>query len=332
MPDIRAAILEASLEADRLHQAIGLSPDASEKSRIDVFDIFVKQDIPLMFRPLKGLLGAFLNDPSPGAMVTTQRQLAVQRFTAAHELGHAIMGHTPSFDDEEIIARLAVAPRARADIQEVQANAFASRLLMPKWLIARHARQQNWNAEDLRQPATVYQLSLRLGTSYGATAYALNQHKVINDSTYSALAEVQPRSIKQQLVAPHKPKNWYGDVWVISDKDDGIVLEGSRTDHIVLRLPEHSASGYLWRIDDLVNAGLVVVNDTRVANPNADVIGGMSFRTIIAETVDGANGLVHLQETRPWQKTGAVELDLELSGPVEVGLLPAQREALLSAA
>ena len=37
--------------------------------------------------------------------MTTQRQLPVQRFTAAHELGHAALGHEASLDEEEILKR-----------------------------------------------------------------------------------------------------------------------------------------------------------------------------------------------------------------------------------
>ena len=72
--------------------------------------MLVERDIPVMFRPLKNLLGAYIDDPGQGVMVTTQRQLPVQRFTAAHELGHAALGHEASLDEEDILTRAYLLP------------------------------------------------------------------------------------------------------------------------------------------------------------------------------------------------------------------------------
>jgi len=63
--------------------------------------------------------------------VTTQRQLPVQRFTAAHELGHAALGHETSLDIDEILARSPFVEAESYDLREIQANAFASQLLTP---------------------------------------------------------------------------------------------------------------------------------------------------------------------------------------------------------
>ena len=49
---------------------------------------------------MKKLLDAFIDDPDKGVIVTSPRPLPVQRFTAAHELGHEA-----SFDEEEILRR-----------------------------------------------------------------------------------------------------------------------------------------------------------------------------------------------------------------------------------
>ena len=97
MAIIRDAILSAVSEADRLHQQFdtkaradnGAGPDRRVRNA-------GARDVPVIFRPLKGLLGAFLDNPAPGIIVTTQRPLPVQRFTAAHELGHATLGHQTS--------------------------------------------------------------------------------------------------------------------------------------------------------------------------------------------------------------------------------------------
>ena len=148
----------------------------------------------------------------------------------------------------------------------------------------------------------VYQLSLRLGTSYSATCHALSAarcHYQI-DVQYRCLS-IQPKAIKQRLAAPYQPKSWYGDVWLITERDDGIVLEGSRSDLVVLKFMEHSGSGYVWQLGDLADAGLAVVQDSRVADPDEQLIGGVVFRTVITESQNGASGHVCLREVRPWQ-------------------------------
>lgn len=338
MPDFRAAILNAVAAADRLHNQFDTRSRVDRgDGRIDVFGMLVSQKIPTVFRPLKGLLGAFLNEEgSAGVIVTTQRPLPVQRFTAAHELGHAILGHETSLDDEAMLARMPFTDqKPRGDVREVQANAFASELLMPKWLLAKHMIRQAWKPADLTRPETVYQLSLRLGTSYAAACNTLLYRDVISNQAYAGLILTTPKPIKRIQAAPHEPANWHGDVWVVTEQDDGLFLEGSRSDLVVFRLAEHSGSGYMWRFDDLAAAGLMAVHDARASDPDGDLVGGVISRTVIAAAQEGAKGGLHLREVRPWQAAGealhSMDLDFDLSGPVRDGLLPAQREAYLGA-
>ena len=103
MADARTAILRGKREAARLHRAFAMRERIeADGGRIDVFDTIVRSGVPLLFKPLDGLLGVFINDPIPGVMVTTKRGLSIQRFTGAHELGHCTFGHHPSLDDESI--------------------------------------------------------------------------------------------------------------------------------------------------------------------------------------------------------------------------------------
>ena len=332
--------MNASLEADRLHKQFDAKDRAvAGEGRIDVFDMLVQKEIPVMFKSLKGLLGAFLNENgSTGVIVTTQRPLPVQRFTAAHELGHAVLGHDPSLDPEETLARSPLVEREQRgyDLQEIQANVFASQLLIPRWLLVKHMQRQRWGPSEMSKSDVVYQLSLRLGVSYSATCHALLRNKVIDDVVSEQLLNVQPRTIKKRLAAPHVPANWYGDVWVITERDDGSLLEGSRSDLVVVQVKEHSGSGYLWQLDDLTAVGMSVVQDNRAADSDKDLVGGVVCRTVIAEPTDGAEGHVCLRETRPWQAKGepiqSLNLDVDLYGPVDAGLHRAQRKTLLGVA
>jgi Zn-dependent peptidase ImmA (M78 family) len=332
-------ILKAAYEAERLHKEFDTKSRAEAgEGRIDVFGILVKRDVPVMFRPLKKLLGAFIDDPDKGVIVTSQRPLPVQRFTAAHELGHAALGHAASFDEEEVLTRALFVTEESYDRREIQANAFASQLLTPSWLIVQHMKRQGWTRESLSDPVVVYQLSLRMGSSYSATCYALEESKGINRPTRDKLLKVRPKAIKQSIVKPYQREAWYGDVWLVTERDEGMVLEGSRSDLVVLNFQEHASSGYVWQFGNLAEAGLAIREDGRAASGGKPHIGGVVFRTVIAEAEDdrGASGHVHLREVRPWQAAGeplhSLELDIQLSGPVRNGLLPAQREALLGVA
>lgn len=337
MGTTRDAILNAVAAAARLHRDYGAEAAAEEgKGRIDVFRMLADHKIPFMFRPLSGLLGAFLNDPVPGVLVTSQRPLAVQRFTAAHELGHALLGHQPSLDDADILRRTPFSPRPQYELHEIEADAFAAELLTPRWLIVHHMKQQGWTHDDLRYPATVYQLSLRIGVSYSATCYALQRHKAIDGSCCQRLLQVQPRSIKRELAEGVQPANWYGDVWVLTERDDGLLLEGSRTDLVVVKLPEHSGSGFLWRLDEFLATGLRVLNDIRSADSSTDAaIGSHVTRRVTVQPIEIAKGHARLTEVRPWQPSDPVQvftLGVDLFGPVSAGLLPAEREQLLGVA
>ena len=85
---------------------------------------------------------------------------------------------------------------------------------------------QNWTRDNLTAPAVVYQLSLRMGSSYTATVYAIEQANGLDARTRKELLKVQPRSIKRSLVNPYERDTWYGDVWLVTDRDDGMLLEG----------------------------------------------------------------------------------------------------------
>lgn len=335
----RDEILRAIAEANRLHAKHDSQARAeSGEGRVDVFGMLFDRDIPVMFRPLKNLLGAYIDTPDQGVMVTTKRPLPVQRFTGAHELGHAALGHEASFDDEEILERPIFAADTNGDPREDQANTFAAELLTPQWLIVHHMRRQGWRRDSFNDPVAAYQLALRMGSSYSATCYALAECGAINRSARDRLLQVKPKAIKQSLVRNHTPEHWRGDVWLVTERDNGMVLEGSRSDLVVLRFREHAGSGYVWQFGDLADAGLAVVEDGRTSEASNQHVGGIVFRTVVIEAQPQvrAGGHINPREVRPWQPQGrplhTFNLDVDLSGPVPSGLHPLQLAALLEVA
>jgi hypothetical protein len=83
MTTLRDAVLQGSLEAAQLHADAGLGGGlGGGTAPIDVYRFISERQITLLFQKLGGLLGAYLEVQRPGILVTTERPLAIQRFTA----------------------------------------------------------------------------------------------------------------------------------------------------------------------------------------------------------------------------------------------------------
>jgi Zn-dependent peptidase ImmA (M78 family) len=336
MADSRDAVLRGVKAAHTLHRDLGVreSIERTGGSRIDVFGAIAKLGATLMFQRLENLLGAFVRAEAPGVLITTERGLPVQRFTAAHELGHLYMRHEPSLDDEAILRRPPFSASSRVERQEHEADAFASMFLAPAWLLALILKRQQWTANMLADPTIVYQLSLRLGTSYTATCYVLERHKVISRAQRQHLLSIEPKAIKRMLLADYEPPNWWCDIWLLTDRDEGSFIEGGRNDLFVVRLPENSGAGYLWSFDQLKAAGFALVADAVEADVD-ERVGGVVTRRVTARSGQRVHGEVTLEESRPWlpgRPLHTLHLHYDLRGPEEAGMWEADLQRILQAA
>jgi Zn-dependent peptidase ImmA (M78 family) len=321
----REAILSGALAADRLHQRFGTKAELTRtRGPVDVFGALLRSEVAVIFRPLDGLLGACLSQPAPGVIISTQRPLAVQRFTGAHELGHIVLHHSVSLDGDEIL----LSGDALVGTPELQANAFASEFLIPRWLPAIHGKAQGWTRESLKDPAIVYQLALRLGASFEATCIALRKYDAVDAQTFSALHEMQPKRIKQALIPDYQPDHWHRDVWILTERDKDTVIAGQPDDLFLFRLNENSAAGYLWDITELKEQGFLIIEDHRKIMNESEAIGGPVERVIAAQSESAATGEVRLAHRRPWQQSKEsleqLHLNYDLRGK-ENGLPRAQR-------
>jgi len=337
MPSWREAVLDGVKEAARLHEQLGLRTQIeATPGSIDVFSAIVQLNIPLLFRPLDGLLGTFLPKPSPGIIVTTERSLAVQRFTGAHELGHCYMGHEISLDKKSILKRFPFGSRSY-DPREAAADAFAASFLLPKWLLEIHAARHRWNARALHDPLIVYQLSLRLGTSFDATCRSLKQHGIIGADVMDRLIGIKPKKIKQEILQRYEMDDWHPDVWLLTEADSATRIQGGPDDVFVLKLQENSGAGYLWNLEDLEAAGFAIVADNRHIPNHDEEVGGVVERVLTArlnEPERGRSGLISLNETRPWAEdeppADQLTLIYDLYGK-ELGQPRAERHRLAAA-
>lgn len=327
----RQAILDGATAAARLHDHLDVRHAVeSSGGSIDVFGALLVLKVALIFRPLDGLLGFCIRGPGgPGVVISTQRPLRIQRFTGAHELGHVYLGHTQSLDGDEILTR----GGPTSDL-ELAANSFASAFLLPKWLLQLQARRQGWGRESMCNPATVYQMALRVGASYEATCVALEAHNIIDRTTAHELSSASPREIKTALLAGVTLENYHPDVWILTERDEGLVLEGQPDDLFVLRLAEKASAGYLWSTTELVKSGFAILRDDREHSPTPVSIGGPVTRALTARRSDPAQGRFELELRRPWQKEGAPVAALHVAYDLygkEVGMPRAVRRQLAAA-
>jgi Zn-dependent peptidase ImmA (M78 family) len=329
MADYASATRRGVLEASRLHRDFAIEAKVAHGAgRVDVYDTIARLNVALIFTKLEGLLGVYLREPSPGVLVTTERPQNQQRFTAAHELGHHFLGHKPSLDDDSILRRAPFQPSAGDDLQEVEAEAFAASFLLPRWLLDWHCARQDWTDADLANPVNVYQLALRVGTSFGATVWTLHRYDVFDRATARAMAAPKRlKSIKQEILRGFEPDNYRSDVWLLTDRDAETRIEGGPSDIVVVKLPENSSSGYLWRVEAMDGNALAIVADGREAF--SDGVGAPTLRRITTAARERRAGELRLAEARPWAPTKTINtfaVHYDLAGSSRQGWYEPQRK------
>lgn len=294
-------------------------------TRVDPVRIAEGADVPVMFQPLQKLLGAYLNVGRPGILVNINRGPGLIHMTCAHELGHYFLDHQPQTD-------IAIEYGENADIVERQADQFAFSLLLPRWLLKVIMTRKGW--KSLADPIVLYQLSLRLGTSYTSTVWTLYRMKIISSTTANELAQVAPKKIKAFLTGGEVPED-KGDVWLVDQHDRDCILEPHKADHFVFDLPSKAGSGYVWSLEDVVAKGYVVEplqNDVRNTpvekhfGPNPE-FGPDKSRRFVATPAGDADEQYNdpesfsLYQRRPWEKRALVGTENQCTFNTEFELI-----------
>ncbi|WP_454827908.1 helix-turn-helix domain-containing protein [Pseudoxanthomonas wuyuanensis] len=124
--------------------------------------------------------GLFIMHPVAGkcALVNCSEDIYRQRFSAAHEMAHAI------FDSEQGASVSFERPDA-SDMLEVRANRFASCFLMPPAFLARLPAPVQWADSDAQRWAN------ELRVSCVALAIALREAKLIDETTYRRISSLR---------------------------------------------------------------------------------------------------------------------------------------------
>ena len=303
----RSEILRAVREAANL---LAESPTGARAS-FDIIGAVTERNIPLLFRPLDKLWGAFIsvNDKERGIIVTTKLRLPVQRFTVAHELGHLLLGHSMSLD-ETIGFTGRNAPVSRPT-HEVAADTFASEILAPKRLLLASAKRHEWTKEKLHQPAIIYQLSLRLGISFQAACWALVTADILSGSEAARLQTTRVKDLKSALAPAELITNSWANVWALTEADSETFLEADSDDLFAVHVQDHASAGYVWRLVD-APAEVEVVSE-RSPNLGHDY-GARAARVLYVRfKVPGVHHLA-FEHIRPWSRATMARIEIDIDG------------------
>jgi Zn-dependent peptidase ImmA (M78 family) len=272
---------------------------AAGYTRVDPVRIADEAEVAVMFQPMDKLLGAYLKSERPGIIVNVSRPVGLIHMTCAHELGHHFLGHSATADTE-------VESGFRANPLEAQADAFAYGLLAPQWLIKSVMMRKRWTASHLKDPAIIYQLSLRLGTSYKSALWTLVRARVISSAEATQLSGRGPKELKEALLQSHSLENWTADVWKLDQYDRDLIIEPHPDDQFVVDLPNHAGAGFSWSVDGAKSEGFHVepilhsINSTPLPNfrlgPD-ELVGSANELRVIVSIIDTQR--IHTQPSSP---------------------------------
>jgi Zn-dependent peptidase ImmA (M78 family)/predicted secreted protein len=322
-------MLEAAAVASKLHMTYPLG----NRTSFDIMSVVQDLQIPVLFRPLKGLLGAALTvgTETRGILITTNRDAQVQRFTLAHELGHVLFDHNQSFDGEEDVGFAGRSQTINKPIEEFLVDSFASELLCGKGLIRRCSIRQGWTLAALSSPSVVYQLSLRLGISYQAACWGLAYQSIITPHKAAELAARRLLDLKHQVAPRVYLTNSWANAWSLSVRDHGTQVEAGPDDVFVLNLNENSSAGYLWELQE-PDSNIEILSEKNI--DVSDLYGAPSPRSVLFRfPCAGAHRLTFIHQ-RPWSgdQIGHVDINVDNVGKEQPGWPRRIREAALASA
>lgn len=328
------AVKEATQAATRQVIRLGVQPDHP----VDVFGAIESSRIWLFFERMESLFGFFQRScETSGIAINSAHPLRLQRFTAAHEYGHFVLGHQISQDGaQEVFGGGPSLP-----LQELQAQAFAAEFLMPLAFVNRAlARLSLPEMPSKIDAAQTYQLSLELGASYRATVSRLSELNKIPHSHAQALRVREPKEMKVELGSGRGPGDPQAAVFSIDEGLRGRRLFMRQGDELHIRLDEVPSSGYRWAFGSGFKGFELVADELEGLAGDTKRIGGTARRHLWWRALEPIDGALDLSLVRDWQVTGAEPADrITLPVLVEVsrhntehgtGLAEPQRAAILA--
>jgi Zn-dependent peptidase ImmA (M78 family)/predicted secreted protein len=331
-----AAAIKGTTEATKQGVHLGLKAD----DPIDIFGVIEESKVWLLFERLDRLYGFFQrhSDDVAGIVLNSGHPLSLQRFTASHEYGHYVLGHSASQDGENEVLGGSALP-----LQEIQAQSFAAEFLMPLRLVnlaldrlSLPRKPKNLN------PVSAYQLSLEIGASYRATISRLNQLNKISYPLANELRSHEPMQMKLEIGAGQAPENSRAAVWALNHELGGRHLELRIEDELHVRLAEIPSSGYRWNLEAGLNGLEILEDELERGNVEGERFGSQVTRHLRCRALEPGTGTLQLSLVRDWEGSDRdpvdrIALPLIVQGPPTglespTGIVLPQRQALLAQA
>ena len=145
---------------------------------IEPQEIALALGIEVEYKPFEdNLSGVLLRSQKKTVIAVRKRDsLNRKRFTIAHELGHYSFNHIGDvFIDHAVVNRRDTISQIAIDPQEIEANAFAAALLMPKSMILRelNALISAEQSQSLSTTQLIDELVIKFKVSKSAMTYRL---------------------------------------------------------------------------------------------------------------------------------------------------------------
>jgi Zn-dependent peptidase ImmA (M78 family) len=315
---------QAEVRALQTRRDLGIAMDRP----VDVYAAIRAMRLWLLFEPLDGLFGMYQRqEAAAGIVVSVKVHPALQRYTAAHELGHHVMGHAAGIDTEANIVQW-----TSLDSQELAAQMFAAEFLMP--LAAVNAAAASLGIERGQfDDVAVYQLSLRLRTSYSAMITRLQNLQWIGRTAAARLRAIAPQQVKRKLL--ERPlADARSDVWVVTDRNERTAISPLVGDAVLFSLEETPSTGYRW--DPQLASGLSMEDDAfaeLATNGGDKPVGGAGRRMVRVSIDEPQESSARFVLRRPWDAQGevaALEVALSAQTRPQPGVDLAQQAALLA--
>jgi len=316
---------EAQARALTLRQELGI-PMASP---VDIYAAIRRMRLWLLFEPLEGLFGMYQRQAEAAGMVVSVKvHPALQRYTAAHELGHHVMGHTAVLDPADHINRW-----SNLDAQELAAQMFAAEFLMPLAAVNTAASALGVQP-DAMDEMSVYQLSLRLRTSYTAMITRLRTLGWYGATVAKRFQSVQPKELKLRLLG--RPlTDPQADVWLVVDPQEATTIAPLVGDEVVFSFEETPSTGFRWTPE--LADGLDVEREEFLEPPDEDGeprIGGPGRRRLYVSVRSPQPSRAQFKLRTPWDAeeadAAAVDVAIEADLRPQPGVDMIQQPALLA--
>lgn len=167
---IRYNIISRKVNAVLRHSKVTKAP-------VDVLKLAQSQGAVVQFGPMPDELSGFLYRSGPNEKpiigVNSLHSETRQRFTIAHELGHMLLHKDEVIIDRKFQVHFRDSRSSSAnDIAEIEANFFASQILMPEKFVLQSLTEK---AFDLGGEAFIEELAMEFNVSLTAMTYRLSK-------------------------------------------------------------------------------------------------------------------------------------------------------------